>query len=47
MLTRVEVFNVLLSAGPATKVRFDPDPMKVARKAAKIQSKPDERKAIE
>ena len=38
---------VLLSADPATNVRFDPDPMKVARNAAKIQSNPDERKAIE
>ena len=46
-LTRVEVCYVLLSTGAATNVRFDPDPMKVARNAAKIQSNPDERKAIE
>jgi hypothetical protein len=41
------VVHVLSSIDSASSIRFDPDPMKVARTAAKIQSNPDEKKAME
>ena len=41
------VVHVLSSIDSESSIRFDPDPMKVARTAAKIQSNPDEKKAME